>query len=118
MLEVDQAMLMDVSHVNERRHFCCHVVHQVLMFDVPDMSSPSHVAPSVPATFDINRRSRRNDRLDSMVRAGSCTEVQVGGGVGYGCASRQSGKRQTHYYCQNGETESHGWSPFVVRVIT
>ena len=97
MLEVDQTMLMDMSHVNQRRHFYCHVVHQVLMLDVPDMSSPSHVAPSVPATFDINRRSRRNDRLDPMVRAGSCSQVQVRGGVSYGRVSRQSRKRQTHY---------------------
>ena len=57
-LEVDQTMLMDMRYVNERRHFCCHVVHQVLMLYVPDMSSPSHVAPSLPATFDIDRRSR------------------------------------------------------------
>ena len=35
MLEVDQAMLMDMSYVNERRHFCGHVVHQVLMFTYP-----------------------------------------------------------------------------------
>jgi hypothetical protein len=77
MLEVDQTMLMDMRYVNERRHFCCHVVHQVLMLYVSDMSSPSHVAPGVPATFDINWRSRRNDSLDPMVRAGSCTQVQV-----------------------------------------
>jgi hypothetical protein len=81
MLEVDQTMLMDMRYVNERRHFCCHVVHQVLMFDVPDMSSPSHVAPSVPATFDINWCASRNDGLDPMMRAGSCAKVQVGGGM-------------------------------------
>ena len=62
------------------------------MFDVPDMSSPSHVAPSVPATFDIDRRSRRNDRLDPMMRAGSCSQVQVRGGVGHGSESRQTRK--------------------------
>ena len=28
-LEVDQSMLMDMRYVNERRHFCCHVVHKV-----------------------------------------------------------------------------------------
>ena len=72
MLEVDQTMLMDMRYVNERRHFCCHVVHQVLMLYVPDMSSPSHVAPSLAATFDIDRRSRGNDGLDPMVRAGPC----------------------------------------------
>ena len=96
LLEVDQTMLMDMSHMNQRRHFYRHVVHQVLMFDVPDMSSPSHVAPSVPATFDINRRSRWNDGLDPMVRAGSCSQVQVRGGMGYGRSGGQSGKHQTH----------------------
>ena len=95
MLEVDQTMLVDMGHMNERRHFNCHVVHQILMFDVPDMSSPSHVAPSVSATFDINRRSRRNDRLDPMVRTRSCTQVQVGGGMGYGSFNWRSGKNQT-----------------------
>ena len=63
-------MLMDMRYVNERRHFCCHVMHQVLMLYVADMSSPSHVAPSLPATFDIDRRSRGNDGLDPMMRAG------------------------------------------------
>ena len=62
-------MLMDVSQMNQRSHFYRHVVHQILMFDVADMPSPSHVTPSVPATFNINRRSR-NDGLDLMVRAG------------------------------------------------
>ena len=82
MLEVDQTMLMDMGHMKERGHFYCHVMHQVLMFDVSDMPSPRHVAPSVPATFDINQRSRRDDSLDPMVCAGSCTQVQVGGGMG------------------------------------
>jgi len=77
-------MLVDMSHMNQRRHFYRHVVHQVLMFDVPYMSCPSHVAPSVPTTFDINRRSRWNDGLDPMVRAGSRSQVQVRGGMGYG----------------------------------
>ena len=72
---------MNMSHVNERRDFFGHVVHQVLMLYVPDMSSPSHVAPSLPAALDIDRRSRGDDRLDPMVRAGSCSQVQVGGGV-------------------------------------
>ena len=67
---------MNMRYVNERRDFCCHVVHQVLMLYVPDMSGPSHVAPSLPATFDINRRSRGNDGLDPMMRAGSCSQVQ------------------------------------------
>src|ERR1700729_2242262 len=93
-------------------------MHQVLMLNVPDVSSPSHVAPSVPATFDINRRSRRNDRLEPMRGAGSRPQVQVRGDVGYGCTIWQRGKRQAHYYCQNGETELHGRSPFVVRVST
>jgi hypothetical protein len=84
-----------MSHVNERRDFFGHVVHQVLMLDVSDMSSPSHVAPSVPAAFDINRCSRRNDGLDPMMRPGSCSQVQILGGVGYGCVRRQSGKQQT-----------------------
>ena len=95
-LEVDQTMLMDMSHMNQRSHFYRHVVHQVLMLDVADVSSPSHVAPSVPATFDINRRTRRNDGLDLMMRAGSRSQVQVRGGMGYGCASRQGGEDQTH----------------------
>ena len=78
--------------MNERRDFYRYVVHQVLMFDIADMSCPSHVAPGVPATFDINWRSRRNDGLDPMVRAGSCSQVQVRGGVGHGRYSRQTGK--------------------------
>src|ERR1700722_11580613 len=83
------------------------------MLNVPDVSSPSHVAPSVPATFDINRRSRRNDRLDPMMCARSRPQVQVRGGVGYGCGSRQNRKHQTHCQdtCQNGDTELHGCSP-------
>ena len=44
------------------------------MFDVPDMSSPSHVAPGVSATFDTNRRTRPNDGL-----AGSRSQAQVRG---------------------------------------
>src|ERR1700722_2947096 len=95
MLEVDQTMLVDMSHVNERRDFFGHVVHQVLMLYVPDMSGPSHVAPSLPATFDIDRRSRGNDGLDPMMRAGSCSQVQIRRGVGYRCTRRQSGKQQT-----------------------
>ena len=65
MLEVDQTMLVDMSHVNERRDFFGHVVHQVLMLYVPDMSGPSHVAPSAPfppwpdpvGTASIGRRT-------------------------------------------------------------
>ena len=75
ILEVDQTMLMDMSHMNYRCHFHCNVVHQVLMVNVPDMSGPRHVAPSVAATFDIDRRSRRNDRLDLMMRTGSRSQV-------------------------------------------
>jgi hypothetical protein len=113
MLEVDQTMLMDMRYVNERWHFCCHVVHQVLMLYVPDMSSPSHVAPSLAATFDIDRRSRGNDGLDPMMRAWSCSQVQIRSGVGYRGIRRQSGKQQTPCYgaCQNGNTEWHGRSP-------
>ena len=35
MLEIDQTMLMNMSHVNERRDFFGHVVHQVLMLTYP-----------------------------------------------------------------------------------
>ena len=87
-------MLMNMSHVNERRDFFGHVVHQVLMLYVPDMSGPSHVAPSLPATLDIDRRSRGDDGLDPMVRAGSRPQVQVGGGVGYRCI-RQAERKTT-----------------------
>ena len=85
-------MVVDMGHMNKRRHFCCHVVHQVLMFDVPDMPSPRHVAPRVAATFDINRRSRRDDGLDPMVRARSCPQVQVGGGMGQAASTGRAEK--------------------------
>src|SRR5208337_2577954 len=81
LLVVARAMLMDMSDMvdmsdmNQRRHFLCHVVHQVLMANVSDMSSPSHVAPCVPATFDIDPRSRWNDGLDLMMRTGPRSQV-------------------------------------------
>ena len=81
--------------MNERGDFFGHVVHQVLMLYVPDMSGPSHVAPSVPATFDIDRRSGRNDDLDPMVGARSRSQVQVRAGVGYGRFGGQSRNQQT-----------------------
>ena len=91
-LKVDQPVLVDMSHVNELRYFHSYVVHKVLVLHISDMSSPSHIAPTMSATFDVDSSARRNDRLDLMVGSGARPQIQVRRSVSYCRICRQSGK--------------------------
>jgi len=56
-------MFMDMNFMDKRRDHDCNVVREIVRVDIPLVSCPPHVAPSVTAAMYVYRSVRGNDRL-------------------------------------------------------
>ena len=77
-------MFVDMNFMDKWRDHDCNVVHEIVRVDVPLVSCPAHVAPSVTATMYIYLGVRGNDRPHLMARRGSRPQIEIRSRMGDG----------------------------------
>ena len=78
-------MFVDMNFVDKRRDHDCNVVYEILRVDVPLVSCPPHVAPSVTAAMYIYLGSRGNDCPHLMSRRGPRPQIEIRSRMGDSC---------------------------------